>query len=76
MRGFMKDSKIKEMAYVPYTLALNGHCQAILSIIYELFLSIRFPIKYEREMFTLSDGGTIGIDWVIDHEGGLPRKNS
>ena len=24
----------------------------------------------------MSDGGTIALDWVIDHEGELPRKNS
>ena len=27
-------------------------------------------------MFVLSDGGTIAYDWVIDNEGGPPRKNS
>ena len=31
-------------------------------------------IKFEREIFTLSDGGTIALDWVIDHEGGIPKK--
>ena len=31
-------------------------------------------IKFERELFTLSDGGTIALDWVIDHEGGIPKK--
>ena len=25
MRGLMKESKIKEMTYVPHTFALNGH---------------------------------------------------
>ena len=31
-------------------------------------------IKFERELFQLSDGGTIALDWVIDHEGGIPKK--
>ena len=33
-------------------------------------------MKFERELFELSDGGTIALDWYVDHEGGLPRKNS
>ena len=76
MRGLMKNSKIKGMTYVPHTLALNGHMQAVLSMICEIYLSFFFSVKYEREMFCLSDGGTIALDWVIDHEGGAPRKNS
>ena len=31
-------------------------------------------IKFERELFKLSDGGTIALDWVVDHEGGIPKK--
>ena len=76
MKGLMKDSKVKQMTYTPHTLAINGHMQAILSLFCEIYLNLFFSIKYEREMFTLSDGGTIALDWVIDHEGGIPRKNS
>lgn len=42
----------------------------------ELLLKLVYPIKYERELFKLEDGGTIALDWVVDHEGGLPRKLS
>jgi predicted alpha/beta-fold hydrolase len=45
-------------------------------MICEICFKIYFPIKYERELFVLSDGGTIAIDWAIDHEGGKPRKGS
>ena len=45
-------------------------------VICEILLKLVFPIKYEREFFTLSDGGTIALDWVIDHEGGFPKKLS
>ena len=26
-------------------------------------------------MFILSDGGSIALDWYLDDEGGLPRRN-
>jgi predicted alpha/beta-fold hydrolase len=45
-------------------------------MIVEIVLKLFYPIKYEREMFILEDGGTIALDWVIDHEGGKPRKLS
>jgi hypothetical protein len=47
------------------------------TLIYALFemrMKIFFPFKYEREIFTLSDGGTIALDWQLDYEGGLPLK--
>jgi uncharacterized protein len=56
--------------------ALNVHLQSVLSVIGELLLRVYYPVKYEREMFTMADGGTIALDWVIDHEGGKPRRNS
>ena len=27
---------------------------------------IKFPLKYDRELFKLSDGGTIALDWRSD----------
>jgi len=39
-------------------------------------LNIYYPVKYDRELFTLSDGGTIAYDWVVDNDGGPPRKES
>ena len=39
-------------------------------------MKLWFPIKYEREIFKLSDGGQIALDWAIDLEGGVPLKNS
>jgi predicted alpha/beta-fold hydrolase len=76
MKSFIKESGVKDMYYTPYLFALNGHMQAIVYLIKETVLKLRFPLKYEREMFTLSDGGSIALDWVIDYEGGMPRKNS
>ena len=76
MKRFVNETKIKDLYYTPYTFAFNGHLQAILCCILELFLNVYYPVKYERELFTLSDGGTIAYDWVIDHEGGTPKKDS
>ncbi len=76
MGEFVKRTKVTQMEYTPYTLTVNGHLQAIMSVICELVLKIRYPIKYKREMFTLSDGGTIAIDWVQDYEGDFPKEKS
>ena len=35
-------------------------------------MKIRFPMNYDRELFELSDGGTIALDWNIDNQGGRP----
>jgi predicted alpha/beta-fold hydrolase len=45
-------------------------------MVVEIILKLVYPLKYERELFKLKDGGTLGLDWVIDHEGGKPRKLS
>jgi predicted alpha/beta-fold hydrolase len=37
-------------------------------------VKIRKPLKYEREIIKLSDGGTIALDWYIDESGGIPIK--
>ncbi len=58
---------------MPHPLTLNGHLQAIIYMMMEIVLTkIRFPLKYDRELFLLSDGGTIALDWNIDDQGGRP----
>ena len=58
---------------MPHPLTLNGHLQAIIYMMMEVFLTkIKFPLKYDRELFLLSDGGTIALDWNIDDQGGRP----
>ena len=76
MTDFLKHSKVRELTYRPFLLTLNGHLQATMYLICEICFKIYYPIKYERELLTLKDGGTIALDWAIDHEGGLPRKGS
>jgi predicted alpha/beta-fold hydrolase len=64
------------MTYVPHALTLNGHLQAAIYIIVELlYVKLRQPLKYDRELFKLSDGGIIAIDWHIDEQGGIPNTN-
>ncbi len=58
---------------MPHPLTLNGHLQAIIYMMMEVVLTkIKFPLKYDRELFLLSDGGTIALDWNIDDQGGRP----
>ena len=58
---------------MPHPLTLNGHLQAIIYMMMEVVLTkIRFPLKYDRELFLLSDGGTIALDWNIDDQGCRP----
>jgi predicted alpha/beta-fold hydrolase len=72
IRKFIEESKAQEFTYTPYWLTSNGHMQAIMSVITEICLKFYFPIRYEREEYRLSDGGTIALDWAIDEEGGIP----
>ena len=76
MQTLIQKSKLKDLRYTPYTFTPNCHFQAIFCCIFELLFNFYYPVKYEREMFVLSDGGTIAYDWVRDHEGGFPLKNS
>ena len=76
MRDFVKSCQIRDMYYTPYMLGINRHVTTILYLIVEGYTKLVYGLKFERELFRLSDGGTIAIDWVIDHEGGVPRKNS
>jgi predicted alpha/beta-fold hydrolase len=37
--------------------------QAMFYMLFEIRMKICFPLKYERELLELSDGGTLAIDW-------------
>ncbi|CDW77448.1 embryogenesis-associated protein emb8-like [Stylonychia lemnae] len=76
MREFVKTSKIREYTYTPYWCTLNAFTNCMIFLFCELASKLMKPVKYERELFTLSDGGTIALDWIVDHEGGLPKKHS
>lgn len=76
MKEFVSKSNIRHFEYIPWFGAVNSLMQIVLYAFYEIRMKVAFPIKYEREMFNLSDGGTIALDWQIDHEGGFPLKGS
>jgi len=56
------------MKYRPSIFTLN----APLQIVFFLFLSIwekwKKEVKYAREIFTLSDGGELALDWLVHPE--------
>merc|ERR1740115_91836 len=60
--SFLKQSKIKDLTYKPYWYCLNSHFQGFLYLIYETIQCSYYPIQYDRELFTLSDGGTLAIE--------------
>lgn len=51
------------MEYVPWMFSINKHMQTVTYIMFEIRMKLAFPIKYEREIVQLSDGGTIALDW-------------
>lgn len=75
MRDFLATSNLKNLVYTPYFLALSGNMQSFIYCWTEIFTKMfNKTIKFQRELLTLSDGGTIALDWVIDQEGGMPQK--
>ena len=61
----VEESKLKTFKYTPYLFSWSVHLQALcflpVSILEEQFKS--FMIPYEREIFHLSEGADIAIDW-------------
>ena len=69
----LKETDIPNMVYRPHFLALNNHIQFVMLLIYEAWFKTieRNQIRYDREIFTLKDGGQQAIDWYQ----GLPRAD-
>ena len=73
----MRNSRISQALYTPYTLAFNCHVQAFLSIAIEVILATLVkPVKYERELFKFKDGGTTALDWALYKGEGIPKASS
>lgn len=71
----MSKSNARHLSYVPHPLAFNGHAQTFFYCWIELLqVKLRNALKYERELMTLSDGGTIALDWHMDETGGKPHS--
>ena len=51
--------------YKPWALAATGFGQSMLFILVEYVSQLIFRFKTEREIFDLSDGGQIALDWFV-----------
>ena len=60
---FIAESNITRMEFQPYTYGVSPMMQTIVFIFYELFSQILLPVPFEKELFKLKDGGTLGLDW-------------
>lgn len=51
--------------YIPHPFAIFNHLQAIIYVLYDQAHSKikALAIKYDREILTLKDGGTLAIEW-------------
>ena len=63
MAEIVNNSNLKSMEYVPYALSWMVHLQAIVFTPYTSFHESVFTVKYFREIFILSDGENIALDW-------------
>ena len=63
MEEFLMKTEIRKMVYVPWIFAVNNVMQCVIYLMFEIRMKIWFPLSYERELFILSDGGTIALDW-------------
>eukprot|EP00347_Sterkiella_histriomuscorum_P004112 403361706 len=62
----MKNSKLTQMRYRPWTFAFNAHWQAFLFPAVEMAHQYLNKQKLKNEVFTLSDGGCIMLDWYLN----------
>ncbi len=60
------------MIFTPCIYILSNHIGGAAYLIYETIAKMSRNLQFEREIFTLSDGGTIAIDWYVDKNGGKP----
>ena len=63
MTEFVRKSRIATIQFEPFTFGITPIMQTIVYILYELFQQKFYPEKFERELMTLPDGGTVGFDW-------------
>ena len=67
-KKFVEKSRITSLEYEPFFLSPTPAWQGFIYLLIETFFENLFPTKFERELFKLKDGGTIGLDW----DGGIP----
>jgi len=53
------------MKYTPWLFTLNANAQGLVFMIMDVVYSFASKLKYRREIFELSDGGELALDWVV-----------
>ena len=62
---FVKLTDLDKMRYTPWLFALNSHVQGALYTAMEVFLAYFTTLQFSKQIFELSDGGEIALDWLI-----------
>ena len=78
MTEFIGRSKITQLVYRPYWLAITPFLQAVTYIISEEMNKYFKPEEFDCETIELEDGGTVGINWAYDKgtKNGRPKRTS
>lgn len=71
-KEFVAKTDIARMKFQHYILSPTPAPQGIIYLIVETLHAQLCPDKFERELLTLDDGGTIGLDW----DGDIPDPNA
>ena len=67
-KEFIAKSKIAKLRFEPYLFGLTPLMQGVFYMVMEITYKLMHKNDFDRELLTLPDGGTIGIDW----DGGIP----
>jgi len=64
-KDLFKNTDLASMRYKPWLFTLNNHVQGIFFCFVESLMYYFTNVKYAREIFELSDGGEIALDWIV-----------
>ena len=71
MAKIVQASDLASYAYTPYSFVWNVHLQGLFFTPYTTIHENFFKAKYYREVFALSDGEKIAMDWYEEPQ---PKK--
>jgi len=75
MKQFEQQTKIGHLVYRPYWLSVTPFLQTSAFSFADVFYKYWYPEQFDREIFIVEDGGTLGIDWAFDQDTGYGRPN-
>lgn len=61
-----ESTKLQQMKYKPNLFALNATMQIVICTALSTINTFFKRVKYTREIFSLSDGGELAVDWLIN----------